>query len=29
MGVLLCTGYLTVLHTYALALTPPWLWRWL
>jgi cytochrome c-type biogenesis protein len=29
MGVLLFTGYLTVLNTYALSLTPQWLWRWL
>ena len=29
MGVRLCTGYLTVLHAYAIALTPAWLWRWL
>ena len=29
MGVLLFTGYLTVLNAYAMALTPEWLWRWL
>jgi len=29
MGVLLFTGYLTVLNTYAIALTPQWLWGWL
>ena len=27
MGVLLCTGYLTVLNAYAMALTLAWLWR--
>jgi len=29
MGVLLFTDYLTVLNTYAIALTPQWLWSWL
>jgi cytochrome c-type biogenesis protein len=29
MGMLLFTGYLTVLNTYAIALTPQWLWGWL
>ena len=29
MGVLLFTGYLTVLNSYAISLTPQWLWRWL
>lgn len=29
MGMLLCTGYLTVLNTYAISLTPQWLWGWL
>jgi cytochrome c-type biogenesis protein len=29
MGVLLFTGSLTVLNTYAMSLTPAWLWRWL
>jgi cytochrome c-type biogenesis protein len=29
MGVLLFTGYLTVLNTYAMSLTPQWLWSWL
>jgi cytochrome c-type biogenesis protein len=28
-GVLLFTGYLTVLNTYAISLAPEWLWRWL
>jgi cytochrome c-type biogenesis protein len=29
MGVLLFTGYLTVLNSYAISITPQWLWRWL
>jgi hypothetical protein len=29
MGVLLFTGYLTLLNAYAMSLTPQWLWRWL
>ena len=29
MGVLLFTGYLTLLNSYAISLTPQWLWRWL
>lgn len=29
MGMLLFTGYLTVLNTYAISLTPQWLWSWL
>lgn len=29
LGVLLFTGYLTVLNTYAMSLTPQWLWIWL
>jgi cytochrome c-type biogenesis protein len=29
MGVLLFTGYLTVLNSYAISITPRWLWRWL
>jgi hypothetical protein len=29
MGVLLFTGYLTVLNTYVISLTPQWLWSWL
>jgi cytochrome c-type biogenesis protein len=29
MGILLFTGYLTLLNSYAISLTPQWLWRWL
>jgi cytochrome c-type biogenesis protein len=29
MGGLLFTGYLTLLNSYAISLTPQWLWRWL
>jgi cytochrome c-type biogenesis protein len=29
MGVLLFTGYLTLLNSYAISITPQWLWRWL
>jgi cytochrome c-type biogenesis protein len=29
MGILLFTGYLTLLNAYAISLTPQWLWRWL
>ncbi len=29
MGVLLFTGYLTVLNAYAISITPAWMWRWL